>query len=96
MIKSCESNKALGPNGFSMGLFKKCFAVIKIDLLDALNNFHNLHFFERSLNASYIVLIPKKIGAKELKDYRPISLIGSFYKLLFKALADKCFKNGFS
>lgn len=32
-------------------------------------------FFEKSFNATYITLIPKKDGAKELRVFRPISLI---------------------
>lgn len=31
---------------------------------------------EKSFNATYVVLIPKKNGAKELTDFRPISIIG--------------------
>ncbi|WMV26179.1 hypothetical protein MTR67_019564 [Solanum verrucosum] len=45
--------------------------------------------FEKSYNATYIALIPKKTGAKELKDFRPISLIGSFYKLISKVLTER-------
>ena len=36
-----------------------------------------------------MVLIPKKGGAEDLKDFRPISLVRSSYKLLAKALANK-------
>lgn len=60
-----------------------------MDLLNAFNHSDNLEFFERSSNASYIALIPKMIGAKELKDYKPINLIGSFYRILSKALAGR-------
>lgn len=42
--------------------------------------------FEKGYNATYIALIPKKKGAKELKEFRPISLIGSVCKILFKVL----------
>ena len=43
--------------------------------------------FERSLNASFITLIPKKINASNIRVFLPISLIGSVYKLLSKVLA---------
>lgn len=43
--------------------------------------------FEKSLNASFITLIVKKVNATNIRDFRPISLIGSVYKLLSKVLA---------
>ena len=35
------------------------------------------------------MLIPKKAGAKGVKDFRPISLLGSLYKILAKVLANR-------
>lgn len=43
---------------------------------------------ERSLNTTFIVLIPKKGGANNLKDFQPISLVVNLYKLLAKVLAN--------
>ena len=37
----------------------------------------------------FLVLVPKKREAKDPKDFRPISLVGSLYKLLAKVLANK-------
>ena len=53
------------------------------------DHFHRSSKFERSLNASFLSLIPKKINALNIKDFRPISLVGSVYKLLSKVLANK-------
>ena len=52
-------------------------------------DFHDQGKFVKSINAFFMVLIPKKEGAKDLKDFRPISLVGSLYKLLAKVLANK-------
>ena len=40
--------------------------------------FHHFHVtsqFEKSLNATFIALIPKKAAAVEVKNFRPISLV---------------------
>ena len=52
-------------------------------------HFHRYSVFERSLNASFLTLIPKKSDAVNIKDFRPISLVGSVYKLLSKPLANR-------
>ena len=44
--------------------------------------FHEGGRFFKSLNATFLVLVPKKGDAEDLKDFRPISLVGSLYKLL--------------
>ena len=51
--------------------------------------FHERGRFVKSLNATFLVLVPKKGGAENLKDFRPISLMESLYKLLAKVLANK-------
>jgi len=53
------------------------------------SEFHLNGKFVASLNATFIGLIPKKANAQNIKDYRPISLIGCIYKLLSKVLARK-------
>ena len=43
----------------------------------------------KSLNSTFIVMIPKKEGVEDLKGFRPISLVGSLYKLIAKVLANR-------
>ena len=52
-------------------------------------NFHTQAVFEKSLNASFLALIPKKVDAMEVKDFRPISLVGGIYKIISKVLANR-------
>ena len=44
---------------------------------------------KKSLNPTFQVMIPKKGNAEDLRDYKPISLIGGLYKILAKVLANR-------
>ena len=57
--------------------------------MDFFAYFHRHSGFERSMNASFITLIPKKCNAINIKDFCPISLVSSVYKLLSKVLANR-------
>ena len=50
---------------------------------------YNSDNFVRSLKTTLLVMIPKKGDVVDLKDFRPISLVGSLYKLLAKVLANR-------
>ena len=54
-----------------------------------LKEFHEHGRFVRSLNSTFQVLIPKNPGVEDLRDFRPISLVGGLYKLLAKVLANR-------
>ena len=45
--------------------------------------------FVKSLNSTFLVTVPKKEGADDFKDFRPISLVGSLYKTIAKVLANR-------
>lgn len=51
--------------------------------------FHPHGSFEKSINATFISLIPKKPRAVEIKDFWPISLITGLYKILSKIMANR-------
>ena len=52
-------------------------------------NFHTQTVFEKSLNASFLAFIPKKVDAVEIKVFRPISLVGGIYKIISEVLANR-------
>ncbi|GJT98489.1 RNA-directed DNA polymerase, eukaryota [Tanacetum coccineum] len=63
--------------------------LIGSDLYAAVNCFFDSGSFPRGYNSSFIALIPKVIDAKFVTDFRPISLIGSVYKVVTKILANR-------
>ncbi|GJV71332.1 RNA-directed DNA polymerase, eukaryota, reverse transcriptase zinc-binding domain protein [Tanacetum coccineum] len=59
------------------------------DVFQAVSDFFENGHVPRGCNASFIALIPKIHDAKIVKDFRPISLIGSIYKIITKILANR-------
>ena len=59
--------------------------MLEEDVMAFFVDFHRTRIFEKSLDASFLCLIPKKTNAINIKDFRPISLLGSLYKL-FKSI----------
>ena len=59
-----------------MEFFQFCWDTVNSDILATLNYFHGMSSFEKSLNATLLSLIHKKTKAVEVKDFRPISLVG--------------------
>ncbi|KAK0594545.1 hypothetical protein LWI29_014617 [Acer saccharum] len=88
-IDSCDGNKALGLDGFNLNFIKENWTVISGDFMNFLEEFHRDGRVVKELNRSFIALIPKYVKPKTMKDFRPISLVGSFYKILAKILANR-------
>ncbi|GJV92652.1 RNA-directed DNA polymerase, eukaryota [Tanacetum coccineum] len=59
------------------------------DIMATVKEFFASGTFPLGCNSSFIALIPKIHDAKVIKDYRPISLIGSLYKIIAKILANR-------
>jgi hypothetical protein len=85
-----HKHKSPGPDGYIGIFFKTYWNIIKDDIMAALQQFYDmnqqdLHF----LNQALVVLIPNKPNAERISDFRPISLIHSFAKLVSKLLANR-------
>jgi hypothetical protein len=89
VVRKMKGDKASRPDGFSMALFQKCLEVIKKDLMAVFKEFHETGKFEKSLNATFVALIPKKAGAMEIKDFRPISLVSGVHKIISNVLTSQ-------
>ena len=84
-----EGDKAPGPDGFSLAFFHHCWGVVERNVLAMFEEFYLHSKFEKSLNATFLALVPKKNDASNIRDFRPISLVGSVYKILAKVLANR-------
>ncbi|WMV59508.1 hypothetical protein MTR67_052893 [Solanum verrucosum] len=87
-INVSATNKASGPYGL-LWHFSEIMGLYQARLVSNLATLSLTLLVGKSCNALFIALIPKKKGAIELREYRPISLIGSTYKIVAKILAGR-------
>jgi len=88
-VWDCDSYKCLGLDGVNFGFTKDLWVDMKDDLMRFLSGFHRNGKLLKGINSTFITLIPKKDCLQRLNDYRPISLVGSLYKVLAKLLANR-------
>ncbi|CAL5351826.1 unnamed protein product [Camellia sinensis] len=88
-LKACDGNKAPGPDGFNLLAIRKCWKFMKGDIMLFFKEFFANGKLATGLISSIIALIPKTENPNSLNDFRPISLIGSMYKILAKVLSSR-------
>lgn len=89
VIKELPRDKSLGPDGFNNEFIKKCWPFIANDFYDLCQAFCEGSICTRSINTSYITLIPKTEGPTTMNDFRPISLLNSSLKIITKIMANR-------
>ena len=82
-LTKMNGNKAPRLDGFTSAFWKHCKEVLLM-----FKEFHEKARFVRSLNSTFIILVLKKGGAEDIKDFIPISLVNDLYKLIAKVLAN--------
>ena len=55
-----DGDKEPGSDGFSFAFFQACWSVFKGDIMHFFSEFHTNRVFEKSSNAVFVTLIPKK------------------------------------
>ena len=62
---------------------------MKDEVVGFFREFYEHSRFVKSLNVMFLALNPKKGNVEDFKDLRPISLVGSLYKIFAKVLANR-------
>lgn len=88
-IINCDSSRAPGPGGFSMGFFKKQWKTLKGEIMKIVKDFYHTASLDSKVSTLFITLIPKCSSLTSINDCKPISLISSLYKIIAKTLANK-------
>ena len=88
-MSSLCGDKAPGPNGFTLAFWQDCWDVVKSEVMSFFRDFYNTGCFKRSLNATFVVLVPKKGELKSSRISGLLAWLGALYKLLAKVLAKR-------
>jgi len=84
-----DSFKCPRPDGITLGFVKDFWDILQVDVMRFLMEFHRNGRLAKGINSTFITLIPKVDNPHRLNDFRPISLVGSIYKILAKVLANR-------
>ncbi|TWW53588.1 Transposon TX1 uncharacterized 149 kDa protein ORF 2 [Takifugu flavidus] len=88
-LQSMQSLKAPGIDGLGVDFYKAFWSIVGQDLLDVLNESLHSGSLPLSCRTAVIALLPKKGNLQDIKNWRPVSLLCSDYKILSKALATR-------
>ena len=90
VLKSFQSNKSPGGDGFSKEFFETFFDLIDIHLLNSCNEAFTKGQLSISQRRGIICLIPKDdSNLTELSNWRPLTLLNVDYKILAKAIGQR-------
>lgn len=68
-VWSCDELKAPSPDDFNMGFFKEKWQLVKGDLYQVKSNLFYSRKLEKSINSSFIALIPKSESLVDILDF---------------------------
>lgn len=89
VVFQMKRGKAPGPDGFPAKFFQEFWEVIKLDLLAVVQESLLNKQMLRSMNATFLTLIPKKVGDNALDNFRPIALCNVVYKIITKLIVEQ-------
>ena len=90
-IREMARLKAPGPDGMPPLFFQTYWIDVGMDITQAMLSCLNSGSIIKSINHTFITLIPKVNNPERVSDFRPISLCNVIYKIVSKVIAN-CFK----
>ena len=82
-------HKAPGLDGIPAFFYQEYWSTVKSDVINIVQAFFHSGSLFRSLNHTFITLIPKVTYPKEVTHFRPISLCNVLYKIISKILVNR-------
>ncbi|GKC03132.1 RNA-directed DNA polymerase, eukaryota [Tanacetum coccineum] len=81
-VWDCGVDKSPGSDGSTFGFYQRYWSFLEKDVEEAVFYFVQHGTFPKGGNSSFIALIQKTHNANMVKDFKPITLIGSLYKII--------------
>lgn len=88
-VFALPTHKAPGPDGYNAEFLKAAWYVIGNDVTQAVQEFFRNGKMLKQWNCTAITLIPKKVNADKISDFRPITLCNVLYKIISKIIAKR-------
>eukprot|EP00253_Pinus_taeda_P027193 PITA_27193 len=88
-IRSMPNDKAPGPDGFTINFYKACWSIIKQEVWEVVEDSRRSGTILKSINSTFLELIPKVEEAKTPDKFRPIALCNVIYKIISKVIANR-------
>jgi hypothetical protein len=85
-VKKGKLRSAPGTDGFSNSLIIKCWKYLRYPFFNYATHCYETGVLTHNFRSAKIKLIPKKGDLTILKNWRPISLLSNFYKILSRAI----------
>jgi hypothetical protein len=89
VLRGFTKDKSPSPDGWIVEFFLHFFDLVVDDLLEAVEESCLSGMVNRSLNSTFIALIPKVNGPTSFGDFRSITLCNLVYKIITKILAKR-------
>jgi hypothetical protein len=81
--------KTPGPDGIPATFYQKFWSTVRIDIINMVKAFFHSGFMLKSLNHTFITLIPKVPNPEKVTQFRPIALCNVTYKIISKILVNR-------
>ena len=88
-VMAMENNKSLGCDGLTSNFYKNFWPILGEKLTRVYNNAFNKGLLTVSQRRGIITLLFKNGDRTQLKNWRPVTLLNTDYKILTKALANR-------
>ncbi|CAM6082561.1 unnamed protein product [Calypogeia fissa] len=87
VLDMLPNDKAPGMDGLTAEVFRACWDFMHMDLLLMVLDFWHTSSISHTIKEGILKLIPKKADKWRFKDWRPLTMLTTIYKLIAKLLA---------